>query len=184
MNRWRSFAMAVLIAMVIFLPAPGTWAQGRDPLEPVGDAGQVVLPAAALIMTYAHGDDDGTAQFIKAFALAQFVTGALKLTIDSRRPNGGEFSFPSGHTASAFAGAAFLHRRYGWRYGGPAYMLATVVGISRITSNNHWPGDVLAGAVIGIGTNWLITSEYQPRDAAIAPAVIGESPGLAIALAF
>ena len=58
------------------------------------------------------------------------------------------WSFPSGHTASSFAGAValLLHDR---RYGAVAVAYASVVGISRMYLCVHWPTDVIAGAVIG-----------------------------------
>ena len=59
-------------------------------------------------------------------------------------------SFPSGHTASAVAFAAAV---------GPAFPAATVplgllacaVGYSRVHTGVHYPGDVIAGAVLGTG---------------------------------
>jgi membrane-associated phospholipid phosphatase len=60
------------------------------------------------------------------------------------------FSFPSGHTSSAFATAAVLERHYGWKVGVPAYAAATYVGGSRLSENKHYLSDVIFGAAIGV----------------------------------
>jgi membrane-associated phospholipid phosphatase len=60
-------------------------------------------------------------------------------------------SFPSGHTASAFAFATAFGREYPLLQL-PITALATAVGYSRVHTGVHYPSDVLAGAVIGSGT--------------------------------
>jgi len=66
-------------------------------------------------------------------------------------PMGAAGSFPSGHTAWAFAVATVVARRHGNHKWVPilAYSLATLGGISRISSNNHFVADTAFGAALG-----------------------------------
>jgi len=89
------------------------------------------------------------------------VTFGLQYTIDEKRPNGEPHSFPSGHTSISFASAEFVRNRYGWKYGLPAYVLASFVAYSRVEAKQHYIHDVLAGAAIGIVSSYLFTRPYE-----------------------
>ncbi len=86
--------------------------------------------------------------------MAAFVNG-IKYTASEIRPDGSTHnSWPSGHTATAFAGATILHKEYGltrspW-YSIAGYTVATATGVMRVLNNRHWISDVLSGAGIGI----------------------------------
>jgi undecaprenyl-diphosphatase len=60
-----------------------------------------------------------------------------------------KFSFPSGHTAAAFLLATSLSLVYGGAFIG-VFAWATAVAVSRVALGVHYPGDTLAGAVMGV----------------------------------
>lgn len=75
------------------------------------------------------------------------VLDAGEITVIGWRLKG--LSFPSGHTASAFAFAVVWVAQLGWRRAWPLIVLAAIAGFSRIAVGAHWPVDVLGGALIG-----------------------------------
>lgn len=73
--------------------------------------------------------------------------------IEDEEPN---YSFPSGHTTTAFATATTLAINYRkWYVIVPAYAWAGAIGYSRMRLGVHYPSDVLAGAVTGAAGAWL-----------------------------
>lgn len=63
-------------------------------------------------------------------------------------PASADTSFPSDHATAAFAIAVAImlrNRRAGWL----ALVLAALVSVARVAVGTHYPGDVLAGAVVG-----------------------------------
>ncbi|GAB3047420.1 hypothetical protein GCM10027185_59110 [Spirosoma pulveris] len=91
---------------------------------------------------------------VLAYGISGVVVFGLKHTTNELRPDGSNtLSFPSGHTANAFTGAALLDREFNgvspWvPIGG--YAMATSTGILRMTNDKHWISDVLVGAGIGL----------------------------------
>lgn len=91
---------------------------------------------------------------------------ALKYTVREKRPSSkSKTSFPSGHTAMAFAFASVVGIHHPWYIGIPAYALASFVGISRVNDNKHYIHDVLGGATIGtafgFGTYYFSGDRYK-----------------------
>ncbi len=61
----------------------------------------------------------------------------------------GTWSFPSGHSATAFGGAWIFSRylpRLNWLW----YTIAGLTAFSRIYLGDHYPGDVVSGSVLGV----------------------------------
>jgi membrane-associated phospholipid phosphatase len=102
------------------------------------------------------------------YALSNVLETGVVYTTKSltgrERPDGSNYhSFPSGHTATAFVAAEFLHQEYkdksAWISAG-GYGMATLIGISRIYNNKHWVSDVIAGAGIGILSTKIVYWTY------------------------
>lgn len=128
------------------------------------------------------------------------VTGVKNLT-KVRRPDGSTSnSFPSGHTATAFAGAEILRSEY-WNVspwiGVAGYAVAAGTGFLRMYNNHHWLTDVVAGAGAGFGilsaraAYWLyplitktIFRKRYKANIFLSPYVSSESKGLAFQLTF
>jgi membrane-associated phospholipid phosphatase len=142
-----------------------TESKNEKSIKTIGDIIQLALPVAAGASTIILWDKEGAWQFVKSYGTTLALTYGLKYLINKPRPNGATdgHAFPSGHTASAFSGASFIQRRYGWVYGAPAYALAGFCAYSRLQGNNprHDGWDVAAGAIVGIGSTYLFTTPYQ-----------------------
>lgn len=101
------------------------------------------------------------------FILSTIVTHSLKSIIKRDRPfitysyidkrdSGGGYSFPSGHTSAAFCTATSLSLLFPkWYVIAPAYIWAASVGYGRMYEGVHYPTDVVAGAIVGVGSAWL-----------------------------
>ena len=135
-----------------------------DTIAEVGDVTQLIPLAYALPMTFYAKDRQGFYQLSKS-GLASFVAvHGIKQSVEKWRPDLSDTnSFPSGHTNAAFVGAAFLQRRYGPRWGVPAYVLASYTGLSRVAGNKHFTDDVVGGMSIALLTNWLFVNPMDDR---------------------
>jgi membrane-associated phospholipid phosphatase len=103
-----------------------------------------------------------------AVALATGISSALKYTVGRSRPDvagtnfqfrpfSGSASFPSGHTAAAFAIATAVADQTHDRWSDYLlYGAAGVTALSRINDNRHWASDVLIGGLIGhLSAKWI-----------------------------
>ena len=131
---------------------------------------------AAALGTYAIGQFSGQnrvaavgADLIQAQILAQTMTAGIKMSVGRTRPDGTQYSFPSGHSSVTFATATVLQRDLGWKVGVPAYALATYVAASRIQDKRHFLSDVGFGAAIGIVAGRSVTVGRGDAKFAVSP---------------
>jgi membrane-associated phospholipid phosphatase len=103
-----------------------------------------------------------------SFVVTSIITQSVKKIVNRQRPfvtysfivkrddESGNFSFPSGHTSTAFSTATSVALRYRkWYFVAPAYLFATSVAWARMYQGVHYPSDVFAGAIVGAGSAWL-----------------------------
>ena len=123
-------------------------------------------------------DKTGQWEFFKTMAATLAVSEALKAVVHERRPHGSSNdSFPSAHTALAFAAASYFDVRYGAenRTLVPLfYGAAALTALGRVKAKKHFVGDVAAGALIGIGLGRIFTT--ADTDVGVYP--IGDGVGI------
>ncbi len=165
--------MKKLVLLLLIISSSFSWSQeaasintkSEKTIQDIGNYAQLVPSIAALTLIFVNKDKKGFWQFAESFGTTLGTTVILKYAINKSRPNGATdgHAFPSGHTSVAFSGASFVQRRYGWKYGIPAYLVAGYVGYSRLEGHDprHDGWDVLAGAIVGIGSTYIFTTPYE-----------------------
>lgn len=133
----------------------------------IGDFGLVWIVLALLCLATAAYRLLGIKILTTLTLVLLFNNLLLKNLIDRQRPfeviNGlsrlvaepAGASFPSGHTAGAFAACWLLYKYLPRRYGVPLLILGVLMGFSRIYVGVHYPSDVIAGAAVGCLCGWL-----------------------------
>lgn len=101
-----------------------------------------------------HNFRDRSIIYGTSMLITSAITLPLKHIVKEERPDqSNNLSFPSGHTAIAFASAQFMFREYkdtNFWLGISGYSLAVFTGVYRMLNDKHWVGDVVAGAGFGI----------------------------------
>ena len=130
-------------------------------LTSLGNYGAIWIFTGVLFLSFAKTRKTGIAM---AFALlAVLISGnmVLKPLIARLRPfmtdetimllikAPEDFSFPSGHTYSAIAAATVIFKYYK-KAGVIAYLVAILIGFSRMYLMVHFPTDIIGGIVLGV----------------------------------
>ena len=168
-------AKAILVsAIVAALVLHSATAAGYKPDLAATDVLTAVIPLTGLAIAYFTDDIEGEKQWLRNTGVNLAVTSTLKLAFNQtslgKRPNGGPYSFPSGHEAFVMGGAAFLGERYGWKWGAPAYLAASYVAYVRVDEDKHHWRDVIASGALSYGVALLTVT---PKNATHLAPIIG-----------
>lgn len=132
-------------------------------ISKIGDGYLYVILIAFLFWLEARYGSQFAATVLLAFAFELPLYLIFKNTVKRHRPNDAiqgfqaflkpsdKFSFPSGHTAAAFL-FAYIVAHYYPAFAWPAFTLAGMIGASRVLLGVHFPTDILAGIVLGVGS--------------------------------
>ena len=113
------------------------------------------------------GAKDLIALFVSGILLSRgIITEAIRYFYHRSRPflthnivalinHSDSGSFPSGHMALFFALSTVIYyynRKLGWLF----FIGSAIMGVARVFCGVHYPLDIIGGAVIGIGSVWLV----------------------------
>lgn len=128
------------------------------------------VPITQLVVGYSTHDPETIRNGWMSAAgqgLTQLLTWSGKYTIRRDRPylkypdintnvHDNTPSFPSGHTSTAFSTAMMLSLQYPkWYVIAPSFAWAGAMGYSRMYLGRHYPSDVFAGAIVGVGSSYI-----------------------------
>ena len=131
----------------------------------------IAAPVSMVIVGFASKNKELTTNGVKtacAILVAEGFTEVLKRATRRERPYlkypdlitgkslSTGYSFPSGHTATAFATATSLSLTFPkWYVIAPSFAYASAVGYSRMYLGVHYPSDAVGGALLGAGSAFL-----------------------------
>lgn len=166
MPMWKYLFTFVLLCGICpnLVQANQGWAQVASS---EGTAAYLCLGTALpLLMDSSDGGHD-TAHIADALLTTVLVSEGIKRTVRETRPDGSDKkSFPSMHTAAAFA-VATMQSEYHPDQAVYWYLGASLIGASRVKLHRHYVHDVLAGAALGYAL--AKTSLHQSRGLVFSP---------------
>ena len=169
--------LVALTVSVVAMPQPAT-ADSTDSWDKLSTALVFGLAGGAELKIFSLRDKTGQLEFFKTMAATLALSEGLKAAIHEQRPDGSSNdSFPSAHTALAFAAASYFDIRYGAENKTLVPLLygaAALTALGRVEAKKHFLGDVAAGALIGVA----LTYSFTTADAEVSVSPTGDGVGV------
>ena len=160
-----------VIAGVFLLIGLFGWRLKRDRLKDIAVRGLVTLlcvTAATQLLKHLVGRPRPRFAHADEFFLGPSLDSGLD-------------AFPSGHSLDAFGAASVL----AWFVPAlrvPVFLIAGLVGVSRVVRGSHFPTDVFAGAVLGVVIGSLVAAGFKRWWEEVLPALIRTGVPIAVSV--
>ena len=169
----RHFLRVASLGMMTLTLGASAVAQDHRTWTRTADVLAVGLPVLAYgVAGSGKADAEGLKELTLGLLGTVVASEGLKRAIPVTRPDGSDTkSFPSRHTAVAFAATRFLDRRYGEDmslYRPWLYAAAAMTGVASVQAQRHRWGDVVAGGALGFGLSHWSTSVRSSARASAA----------------
>lgn len=144
--------LATLAALEYDVPTRQAWKDHQKMSEADSRTGDYWGQGVILIYGIQYYlDPEKALPGIEGLLVGGAIVQIAKYSIHRTRPNQkANVSMPSGHTQAAFSLAASMNESYGYLKALPFWGMAILTGASRISDDQHWLSDVIAGATLGI----------------------------------
>jgi len=114
----------------------------------------------------------------RSFVSSGLICLGVKVLVNRPRPSGGPYSFPSGHTTTAFSTVPIAWHHAGWLAGVGAGAIATLTGLGRLEESKHYTSDIIVGAALGLVVGRAVIAQRRKAEWLDHLAVTGDSVGL------
>jgi membrane-associated phospholipid phosphatase len=137
------------------------------------------LPAATIIAagalnTRSEKFQDAAFTSLASILISDGIVAFLKILSGRSRPQegkgpyyfkplSGRISFPSAHTASAFALLTPWILYYPNAFTYSLFILPVGTGLARMAKNQHWASDVVTGSIIGFAVAYFLTEWHKDK---------------------
>ncbi len=144
------------------------WGAWADPGKYIGNPAILFGTGSVLFAASRKSNDrrfrSMTYSLMQGAIVSSGVVQSTKFAFSRLRPNGENYSFPSGHVSDTFMVATVAADHYGWKAAIPSYAVAAYVSATRLEERKHHLTDVVAAAAIGYVVGKTVTRRMHKKE--------------------